>query len=83
MNIDLVGLVVRPGALTPFMRIAGGGFMNTHVDARVREVFQQLPFLIGFSLDRDLCVCDIEVDTLPGARGATEPTARSVECSPT
>ena len=40
--------------------------MNTHVDARVREVFQQLPFLIGFSLDRELCLCDIEVDTLPG-----------------
>jgi hypothetical protein len=27
--------------------------MNTHIDARVRELFQQLPVLIGFSLDRD------------------------------
>jgi hypothetical protein len=37
--------------------------MNTHIDVRVRERFQQLPFLIGFSLDRELCVCDVEVDT--------------------
>ena len=40
--------------------------MNTHIDARVREVFQRHPFLIGFSLDRELCVCDIEVETVPG-----------------
>ncbi len=40
--------------------------MNADVDARVRELFQQLPFLIGFSLDRELCVCDVEVDTWPG-----------------
>jgi hypothetical protein len=40
--------------------------MNTHIDARVRELFQQLPCLIGFSLDRELCVCDVEVDTWPG-----------------
>ena len=40
--------------------------MNTHIDARVREVFQQHPFLIGFSLDRELCVPDIEVDTVAG-----------------
>jgi len=40
--------------------------MNRHIDARVREVFQRQPFLIGFSLDWELCLCDIEVDTLPG-----------------
>ena len=40
--------------------------MNTHIDARVREVFQQMPLLIGFSLDRELAVCDVEVDTWPG-----------------
>lgn len=40
--------------------------MNTAIDARVREVFQQLPFLVGFSLDGALTVCDIEVDTWPG-----------------
>jgi hypothetical protein len=34
-----------------------------NIQARVRKVFQQLPTLIGFSLDRELCVCDIEVDT--------------------
>jgi hypothetical protein len=42
--------------------------MNTHVDARVREIFQELPFLIGFSLDRELCICDIEIATWPGCR---------------
>jgi hypothetical protein len=40
--------------------------MNADIDARVRELFQQLPFLIGFSLDRELCVCDVEIDTWPG-----------------
>ena len=40
--------------------------MNKDIDARVREVFQQLPFLIGFSLDRELCVCDVEIHTWPG-----------------
>ena len=40
--------------------------MTTQVDRRVREVFQELPFLIGFSLDRELCVCDIEVHAWPG-----------------
>lgn len=40
--------------------------MNTQIDSRVREVFQHLPFLIGFSIDRELSVCDIEVDMWAG-----------------
>lgn len=40
--------------------------MNRPIDARVREVFRDLPVLIGFTVDRELCVCDIEIDTWPG-----------------
>ena len=39
--------------------------MNRPIDARLREVFRELPFLIGFSVDSELRVCDIEVDTWP------------------
>ena len=51
--------------------------MNTHIDARVRELFQQLPFLVGFSLDRELGVCDIEVDTWPGCPWSVGPSSSS------
>lgn len=40
--------------------------MNAQVDARVRELFEELPSLIGFSLDKELCVCDVEIVTWPG-----------------
>jgi hypothetical protein len=36
------------------------------VEARVREVFQRLPLLDGFSLDDDLWLCDLEVRAWPG-----------------
>lgn len=35
------------------------------VEDRVREVFQRLPLLDGFSLDDDLCLCDLEVRSWP------------------
>ncbi|HEY5896686.1 MAG TPA: hypothetical protein VIV54_03920 [Burkholderiales bacterium] len=40
--------------------------MNTPINERVREVFEEFPLLISFSLDRQLCLCDIEVDSWPG-----------------
>jgi hypothetical protein len=39
---------------------------QTVVDARVREVFRRLPLLVGFSLDTDLCICDVELRAWPG-----------------
>jgi hypothetical protein len=36
------------------------------LDARVREVFRRLPLLIGFSLDSDLCISDVELRAWPG-----------------
>ena len=36
------------------------------LDVRVREVFERLPLLLGFSLDAELYLCDLEVRTWPG-----------------
>jgi len=38
----------------------------TLLEARVRDIFRRLPLLIGFSLDGDLCLCDLEVRSWPG-----------------
>jgi hypothetical protein len=35
------------------------------IDARVREVFRRLPLLLGFSLDHDLWIADVEAHTWP------------------
>jgi hypothetical protein len=35
------------------------------VQARVREVFRRLPLLLGFSLDTDLSLADVEVHGCP------------------
>jgi hypothetical protein len=40
--------------------------------ARIREVFQRLPLLLGFSLDHDLSVADIELRTWPGYEWSEE-----------
>lgn len=36
------------------------------VDDRVRELFRRLPLLLGFSLDPDLSLADVEVPMWPG-----------------
>ena len=36
------------------------------VDERVREVFRRLPLLLGFSLEQDLSIADIEMQVCPG-----------------
>lgn len=36
------------------------------LEARVCEVFQRLPLLLGFSLDDDLWLADLELHTWPG-----------------
>ena len=40
--------------------------VQTLVEARVREVFQRVPLLDGFSLDDELWLCDLEVRSWPG-----------------
>ena len=37
------------------------------LDARIREMFDQLPLLIGFSVDGDLSGCDITLHAVPGS----------------
>jgi hypothetical protein len=36
------------------------------IQARVREVFKRVPLLLGFSLDSELRISDVEVGTWPG-----------------
>jgi hypothetical protein len=36
------------------------------LDTRVRRVFARLPLLLGFSLDSDLGICDVELRAWPG-----------------
>jgi hypothetical protein len=36
------------------------------IEARIREVFKRVPLLLGFSLDSELCISDVEVGTWPG-----------------
>ena len=36
------------------------------IEARVREVFKRVPLLLGFSLDSELWISDVEVGTWPG-----------------
>jgi hypothetical protein len=36
------------------------------IDERVRQVFRRLPLLIGFSLEQDLSIADIEMVVCPG-----------------
>ena len=42
------------------------------VDARVREVFRRLPLLLGFSLDGDLSLADVELQGCPGCEWGDE-----------
>ena len=46
-------------------RSSGDNLEETLVDARVRELFARLPFLLGFSLDQGLWVVDVVVGTWP------------------
>jgi hypothetical protein len=48
---------------TPPVRLARSQRL---LDARVLEVFRRLPLLIGFSLDSDLCISDVELRAWPG-----------------
>jgi hypothetical protein len=36
------------------------------IDERVRQMFRRLPLLVGFSLEQDLSIADVEVQTCPG-----------------
>jgi hypothetical protein len=39
---------------------------QTRINDRVRGVFERLPLLVGFSLDANLTLADLEVHTWPG-----------------
>lgn len=43
-------------------------FTRSLVEQRVDEMFRRLPLLLGFSLDEDLSLADLEVDGWPGER---------------
>jgi hypothetical protein len=36
------------------------------IDARVRQAFARLPYLLAFSFDADLAIADVEVNPCPG-----------------
>jgi hypothetical protein len=36
------------------------------IDERVRQLFRRLPLLLGFSLEPDLSIADIEMQVCPG-----------------
>jgi hypothetical protein len=39
---------------------------RTIVEARVSELFRRIPWLVGFSVEEDLSVFEVEVEPLPG-----------------
>jgi hypothetical protein len=42
------------------------------VEARVRELFRRLPLLVGFSLDAELSLADVELESCPGCQWSDE-----------
>ena len=44
--------------------------LQERINNRVREAFLRLPLLLGFSLDTDLAIGDIEVHACPGCEGS-------------